>query len=286
MAAAITMSTRPASRSFPCLLLPFCGPWAAIRLGVDWHEVWSRDYWREYLGALGAVGWGIQKLCAVIPHKAFTFSRLHARRLVALGRDPAILTGEFAGAAMPAQPATQPLTFVYAGRIIPEKRVILLIEAFAQVRNVRPDLRLKLFGQGPQRESVARLIARRGLEKSAVLSGFVAQEELDAAMSGALAIVQPSMREGYGMVVVEASARGVPAVVVEAEDNAAVELIEPGVNGEIAQATAPGLAEAMLKVAADAYGYRERTERWYAANEKRLSIGTSLGIIRAQIAGR
>ena len=42
-----------------------------------------------------------------------------------------------------------------------------------------------------------------------------------------------SSREGYGMVVVEASAHATPSIVVAADDNAAVELIEDGVNGVI-----------------------------------------------------
>src|SRR4029453_10712542 len=56
------------------------------RIVVDWHEVWTRDYWREYLGRLGgAVGWRVQRTCLRVPQRAFCFSRLHERRLRALG---------------------------------------------------------------------------------------------------------------------------------------------------------------------------------------------------------
>ena len=52
------------------------------RLVVDWFEVWSRSYWREYLGRLaGDVGWLVQRLCARVPQRAFCFSRLYAARL-------------------------------------------------------------------------------------------------------------------------------------------------------------------------------------------------------------
>jgi len=50
------------------------------RLVVDWHEVWSREYWHSYLGPLGAVGWAVQRLCARVDHESFCFSRLHAER--------------------------------------------------------------------------------------------------------------------------------------------------------------------------------------------------------------
>src|SRR5262245_27276181 len=48
---------------------------ARFRLLVDWHEVWTRDYWREYLGPLGGrIGWHIQRACLRIPQRAFCFS--------------------------------------------------------------------------------------------------------------------------------------------------------------------------------------------------------------------
>ena len=57
------------------------------RLVVDWHEVWTREYWRDYLGRAGGwVGWRVQRACARIPQRAFCFSRLHAARLRARGR--------------------------------------------------------------------------------------------------------------------------------------------------------------------------------------------------------
>ena len=65
-------------------------------------------------------------------------------------------------------------------------------------------------------------------------------------MGRAMCMVLPSRREGYGLVVIEAAARGTPSVVVEGPDNAAVELIEEGVNGVVAaSASAEDLAAAI-----------------------------------------
>ncbi len=62
-------------------------------------------------------------------------------------------------------------------------------------------------------------------------------------------MVLPSRREGYGMIVVEAAACGTPSVVVREPDNAAVELIEEGVNGVIAASAEPAaLAQAIVAV--------------------------------------
>src|SRR5829696_3060055 len=89
--------------SFPYFSLLAAGllrPVLRFRLVVDWHEVWSRAYWREYLGRVGgAVGYGVQLLCVRVPQRAFCFSRLHAARLIdeGLRGEPVVLEGEYAG---------------------------------------------------------------------------------------------------------------------------------------------------------------------------------------------
>ena len=67
---------------FSLLAAALVRPLRRFRLVVDWHEVWTRQYWSEYLGAVaGRVGWLVQELCLRVPQRAFCFSRLHARRL-------------------------------------------------------------------------------------------------------------------------------------------------------------------------------------------------------------
>ncbi len=79
------------------------------------------------------------------------------------------------------------------------------------------------------------------------------------------------------MVVVEASARGTPSVVVAAEDNAATELIEEGVNGTVAASATPEqLADAIVRVHEAGLEMRRSTARWFAENAPRLSLESSL----------
>jgi glycosyltransferase involved in cell wall biosynthesis len=87
----------------------------------------------------------------------------------------------------------------------------------------------------------------------------------------------PSRREGYGLVVVEAAARGTPSVVVADPDNAAVELIAPGENGVVAPSASPeGLAAAILRVVDEGEALRERTRGWFAGHARELSLESSL----------
>ncbi len=249
-------------------------------LVVDWHEVWSRAYWREYLGGLGgAVGYAVQLLCARLPQRAFCFSRLHARRLreEGLRGEPTVLEGEYAGSleAPPAR-AAEPVV-VFAGRLIPEKQAPLAVAAFALAARHIEGLRGEFYGDGPEREALQRAIVAHGVQRVASAPGFVEAATLDAALTRAECMLSTSRREGYGMVVVEASAHATPSVVVAGEDNAAVELVQEGVNGFVAASAEPEVvAEAIVRVHEAGIALRESTARWFAENAQRLSLESSL----------
>jgi glycosyltransferase involved in cell wall biosynthesis len=269
--------------SFPYFSLLAAGavrPLGRFALVVDWHEVWTRAYWREYLGFLaGAIGYAVQLVCVRLAQRAFCFSRLHAARLRGEGLrgEVTVLEGEYAG---PLDvPALQPAEslVVVAGRMIPEKRVPLGVAAVAAAAERIPSLRGAFYGDGPEREEVLVEIARHGAQATITAPGFVDAEQIEQALGRALCMLLPSRREGYGMVVVEAAARGTPSVLVAGEDNAATELIEEGVNGFVASAAdAATIAAAIVRVHAAGAALRQSTAAWFAANARRLSLESSL----------
>jgi glycosyltransferase involved in cell wall biosynthesis len=247
-------------------------------LVVDWHEVWSRDYWREYLGLAGAVGWWVQARCARVRQRAFCFSRLHARRLREYGGpDAVVLEGEYAGALeRPAPQAAEPV-LVFVGRHIPEKRAPALVPAVALARRRIPGLSCEIYGDGPERAQVERQVAEARLQDEITIHGFAPADEVTSALRRALCLVLPSRREGYGLIVVEAAAVGTPSVVVEGADNAATELVEQGVNGFVARSTSPEeLAAAVVRVHDAGPALRESTADWFERNAWRLSLESSL----------
>ena len=90
-------------------------------------------------------------------------------------------------------------------------------------------------------------------------------------------MVLPSRREGYGLVVVEAAQAAVPSVVVAEPDNAAIELVEPGVNGFVAASDSPvDLAAAITRCLEGGMDLRRSTAEWYRRNAGRLSLSSSL----------
>jgi glycosyltransferase involved in cell wall biosynthesis len=251
-----------------------------FRLVVDWHEVWSDGYWREYLGPVGGrLGAAVQRRCARVPQRAFCFSRLHAARLRAEGLrgDVTVLEGEYAGPLEPSEPVDADPVAVFAGRHIPEKRAPALVGAIAVARERMPELRGEIFGDGPERAAVQRAVRERGLGEVIDVPGFVESARVDEALRRALCMVLPSRREGYGLVVLEAAARGTPSVVVREPDNAAVELVEEGRNGIVARSAAPAdLADAILRVRDGGNELRRATADWFAENARRLSLESSL----------
>jgi glycosyltransferase involved in cell wall biosynthesis len=268
---------------FSLLAAALVRPLRGYRLEVDWFEVWSRGYWRDYLGGPGGrVGELVQRLCARVRQRAFCFSELHAARLREEGLNGSItvLRGLYversAAAQEPAVPEGDPLV-LFAGRLIAEKQAPLGVAALALAREQAPELRGEFLGDGPERAALEAAIAEHGLQERVCAPGFADAETVERQMRAAMCMLLPSRREGYGLVVVEAAARGTPSVVVASEDNAATELIEDGVNGAIAERSDPrAIADAILRVHEAGPEMRRSTTAWYARNAELLSLESSL----------
>ncbi len=262
------------------------------RLVVDWHEVWGRDYWRSYLGPIGGrIGFAVERLCQRLPDRSFTFSRLAERRLREQGHSAPIvrLTGEYAGDEGAGEPAREsavaareaPLV-VAAGRHIPEKRVSAIPAAIAAARERLPELRCLILGDGPESKATRAAVSELGLDGVVEMPGRVGHERVLSSVATASCLLHPSEREGYGIVVVEASSRGTPAIVVEGAENAATELVEDGVNGFVAPSADPDeLGRAVVEAVRRGAELRASTLDWYEANREALSIESSLAAVEA-----
>jgi glycosyltransferase involved in cell wall biosynthesis len=272
---------------FSLLAAALLRPVMRYELVVDWFEVWSRSYWRSYLGAAGAVGALIQRICARIPQRAHCFSELHARRLEAEGlRGPVtVLRGLLAGEEDVEEPLPAEPVVLFAGRLIPEKRVGLAVAAIALAARRVEGLRGVVLGEGPEQDALREAIAEQGAGEIVRAGGWASAETLLAEMRGAMCMLLTSSREGYGLVVVEAALHGTPSVVVAGPDNAATELIVEGVNGTIApRADAAEVADAIVRVHEAGFAMRESTAGWMRAHREELSLESSLRKVLAPYA--
>jgi glycosyltransferase involved in cell wall biosynthesis len=268
---------------FSLLAAAVARPLRGYRLLVDWFEVWSRSYWRDYLGhAAGEVGRLVQLLCARVPQRAFCFSRLHAARLRAEGHagEITILPGIYEGPLTPREPREADPVVVFAGRHIPEKQVPAIPPAIAAARERLSDLRAVILGDGPDRSRVVDLVRELRLAEVVEVPGFVATEVVERELARALCLILPSTREGYGLVVIEAAFSGTPSIVVAGPDNAAVELVDEGENGFVAPSASPSdLAAAIVRVQEGGQPLRRATAAWFERNARRLSLRHSLEIV-------
>ncbi len=98
------------------------------------------------------------------------------------------------------------------GRMVAHKRVDQVLRAIAEVRPGRPQLRADLVGTGPEIARLTALITDLGLDDIVEVHGFVAEDAKAEILGRARVHVCASDAEGWGQVVLEAAAHGIPTL--------------------------------------------------------------------------
>lgn len=177
---------------------------------------------------------------------------------------------------------------VSVGRLAPEKRFDLLIDAFAELLASQPEARLAIYGEGPERPRLEARIRDLAIADRVVLMGYTS--DLDRVHRAADLFVCTSRREGLGNAMIEAMARGVPVVSVDCpfgprwllRDGAAGRLVEDARPGPLAAAIDAVLRDAGLRhnyaaagldVARD-YQVAAAVAAYEAAFERAIAAGT------------
>jgi glycosyltransferase involved in cell wall biosynthesis len=223
------------------------------KLVITVIEVWG-SYWYEYLGLLGILGRFVEFLTLHLSNNIISISPKTKRdfqKLRKLNKVKVIAPGINLSNVKKIKEAKRKQDIIFAGRLIKEKRVKLLIKSLIKTKEDIPNIKCLIVGDGPEKDSLLKLTKNLGLEKNVEFKGFIKNHpDLMSLLKSSRVLVLPSKREGFGMVVVEANASGIPAVVVEDPMNAACDLVEEGVNGFIAQPTTENLSK-KIKLALD-----------------------------------
>ncbi|HVS86315.1 MAG TPA: glycosyltransferase, partial [Gaiellaceae bacterium] len=137
------------------------------------------------------------------------------------------------------------LIVLSVGRLSREKRLDMLLDAFAPLTRELPGARLVIAGDGP---------ARKELERTAPagtsFTGELVGDELAALYASADVFCFPSTTDTFGQVLLEAGASGLP--VVAAQTGGALELVAPGRTGLLVPPDDPAaLARSLARLAAD-----------------------------------
>ena len=135
---------------------------------------------------------------------------------------------------------------LYMGQLIPRKGIEYLLFGYKKLKEEYNDVGLAIVGSGPLKEELMKLCQTEDI-KDVYFLGFIQQKELPMYYSIADLFVLPSLRETFGLVINEAMACGLPAVITKVAG--AKDLIIQGENGFIVdEANVEQLYSAMRKV--------------------------------------
>ena len=199
-------------------------------------EVWA-DYWYDYLGTfLGGVGLTAERLLIRLGDLILAISEKIRDDLIALGLDAkrirVVENGVDFKRIQRIRPVEEDYDVVFVGRLIPHKRVDLLLRALRELKAEVPDVRCAIVGDGPERRRLEKKAKELGLVDNVHFIGFLpSHDDVIAYMKAAKIFVLPSVREGFPNTILEANACGLPALVVMYPKNAGAWVVRDGENG-------------------------------------------------------
>lgn len=222
---------------------------------ITWYEVRGLPGWVRYAGLAGLIAAGFERLTGKLTsHNAAisALTRNDAGRI--LGLPPvkvAILPcGVHAGRGT-SSGERRAVQVLYVGRLVRHKRVDLLVEAFSRLVRDLPAARLRIIGTGHAEHDLKAQVLRLGMSDKVAFSGQVDESVLEAAYKESSVFVLPSQQEGFGMVLLEAMAHGVPVIAASAPRSAAREIVQSGRNGLLFESVQE-LESGLRKVLGDA----------------------------------
>jgi glycosyltransferase involved in cell wall biosynthesis len=235
---------------FSCFTVGFNSFFGRSTMVITLHEVWN-DYWYEYLGKAGFFGKLTEKLMVRLTDKIITVSdktKDDLRKIKSSEKAVVIPNGIDLAEINQIKPSPAKSDIIFVGRLIKEKKADLLIKSLVKVKNTFPDVKCTIIGEGPEKENLEKLSDQSGLKDDVSFTGFLEDyQDVIAHMKSSKVLVLPSVREGFGMVVLEANACGLPVVVVDHPMNAAKDLIIPGENGFIAEVSEDSLSNNIIE---------------------------------------
>lgn len=184
------------------------------------HHV-HREQWSVVFGAaLARFGWWLESKLSPRVHRGCQYiavSSVTRRELVELGVQPGDIAVVHNGASGQDQPGEavprdpQP-SLVVLGRLVPHKRVEHAMDVVAALRQDFPGIRLRVIGAGWWHDELVAYARSLGIEDLVSMEGFVSEERKEELLARSWVMLAPSVKEGWGLMVVDAAAHAVPTV--------------------------------------------------------------------------
>jgi glycosyltransferase involved in cell wall biosynthesis len=199
------------------------------------HHV-HKEQWPVVFGpARARLGWWLESRVAPVVYRRsryVTVSEATRSELAGLGVDPAQVQVIYAGNDLPGELDVgrgeggheQP-SVVTLGRLVPHKRVELAIDTLASLRQRFPTLTLDVVGSGYWQDALREHARRLGVAGAVRFRGFVDDATKHRLLAAASVNLMPSLKEGWGLAVVEAAAQGKPTVAFRAAGGTAESVV-------------------------------------------------------------
>lgn len=182
------------------------------------HHV-HREQWPVVYGRVMArLGWWLESRLAPRVYRGCQYvavSEVTKRELVGLGvraDDVAVVHNGSDPAPARVSPRDPQPRLVCLGRLVPHKQVEHALRVVQRLRGRWPGLRLAVVGDGWWAPALAAEAVRLGVLEHVELRGRVDEADKHAELDRAWVMLAPSLKEGWGLVVVEAGSHGVPTV--------------------------------------------------------------------------
>lgn len=236
--------------------LPFLSPLATRTPVVCLVHHVHREQWPIVFGPLAArIGWGIESRVSPWVYRARQYVAVSGRtkdELAELGVQASHIAVIHNGTDEPtstgAARSPHP-TIVVLGRLVPHKRVEHAIDVLAKLAESHPDLTLRIIGDGWWAPTVRAHAEACGVTDRVACLGFVSEKRKHAELAAAWVALAPSIKEGWGLNVVEAASHGVPTVAYHGAGGLS-ESIEDGLTGLLVQ-DLDAMAAAVSKLLSD-----------------------------------
>lgn len=200
--------------------IPFFTPLIRRRgLNVLVHHVHHEQWHIIYPGIRGHIGWWIESWLAPRLYRGLpyvTVSESTKRDLAGLGIEPDRICIIANGIDVPhpsllAPPSSTPRVCVL-GRIVPHKQFEHAVQAVAELAPANPELTLDVIGDGWWREALLRTAHELGVSGRVRFHGHVTDAERDRLLAESWLMLAPSVKEGWGIAIMEAAAHALPTI--------------------------------------------------------------------------
>ena len=244
--------------------IPFLSPWASrVPVVVLVHHV-HREQWPVVYDPVRArLGWWVESRLAPRVYRGRPYVAVSgataaelAQLRIARDRIHIVYNGTAPGPIRQPEPRDREPRILVLGRLVPHKRVEHVLQAAHHLRDRHPGLRVAIVGDGWWSDQLRATARELGVSDIVEFTGHVNESEKAEQIDRAWVLALPSLKEGWGLVVLEAARQGVPAVAYR-DAGGVTESIVDGKTGLLVDGGPEEFTQALDAVLSD-HGVRDR----------------------------